>query len=225
MAQWAQVIPGAQVIDGAIFTQDVGFQARAVGIDNYTPYYLYLKDADAYIAPFWVGAIRALTHTTDWAYVTVSSPFGPQGVPPGISSFIHLTWTDSPEVQQSPGSSIAGTGGGGPPVIVNVIDGSFDQDFLTTVIDVPVAPASPIIIPTSILTSRKALMLQSSLLNDRLIFVGGPTVTADETSTGGAQLGPGQSFPIDTSVAVPYIISASLRVSGLNQKCIVIEAA
>ena len=237
MSAWAQIIPGAQVLDGAIFTKDVGFQAHAVEIDNYTPYYLYLKDADAYIAPFWVGAIRVLSHTTDYAYVEVASPFGPQGIPIGTSYMIHLIWVDSKEVQSSPGTSLGGIGvSGGPvppvnvnvtggPVTVNVTGASFDQDFLTTILDVPVSPAAPIIIPTGILTLRKALMLQSSVLNDRLIYVGGPTVTADEASTGGAQLGPGQSFPIDTSIAIPYIISAGLRASGLNQKCIVIEGA
>src|ERR1035437_5138090 len=234
MGAWSQIIPGAQVLDGAIFTQDVGFQAHAVLIDNYTPYYLYLKDADSYIAPFWVGAIRVLSHTTDYAYVTVASPFGPQGVPSGTSYMIHLIWVDSKEVQSTPGSSIGGTGGGAPPVNVNVTGGpvtvnvvgsSFDQDFLTTVISVPVSPAAPLLIPTSILTLRKALMLQSSILNDQLIYVGGPTVTADEASTGGAQLGPGQSFPIDTSVAVPYILTVANRATGLTQKIIVIEAA
>jgi hypothetical protein len=224
MGQWSQIIPGAQVIDGAYFTQDVGFQARAVGIDNYTPYYLYLKDADSYIAPFWTGAIRVLTHTTDYAYVQVASPFGPQA-PVGVSYLVHLVWTDSPEVQQTPGSSIAGSSSPAPPVIVNVTGSSFDLDFLTTVLDVPVSPAPPIIIPTSILASRKALMLQSSLLNDQLIYVGGSNVTPDEAVHGGAQLGPGQSFPIDSSLAIPYVICNGLRATGLSQKLIVIEAA
>src|SRR5665647_874871 len=140
MGAWSQIIPGAQVLDGAIFTQDVGFQSHAVLIDNYTAYYLYLKDADSFIAPFWVGAIRILSHTTDYAYVTVASPFGAQGVPTDPSYFIHLVWVDSKEVQSTPGSSIGGTGGGAPPVDVNVTNSpvavtvvnvsSFDQDFL-----------------------------------------------------------------------------------------------
>ncbi len=223
MAVWTQTIPGAAVIDGALFSQDIGFKASAVGVDNYTPYYLYFKDSGSYIAPYWIGAIRSLIHTTDYAYCSVASPFGAQGIPIGVSSFINLVWTDSDQVQQTPGTYIGGTGS--PVPAMTVIGTPFDKQFLTTVINVPVSPASPLLIPSAILTLRRGLMLQSSLLNDQLIYVGGSTVTANEASTGGAQLGPGQSFPIDTSLAIPYVITTALRTSGLSQKIIVIEAA
>lgn len=223
MAQWTQIIEGVNVVDLASFSQDVGFQPKSVGVDNYTPYYLYFKDSDSYIAPYWVGAIRSLIHTTDYGYCQVKSPFGAQGVPPGTNSFIHLIWTDV-EVPSTPGTSIAGAGGSAvPPSTVTVEP--FDLEFKTTVIDVPVSPAAPAQVPTSALTLRRGMMLQSSPLNDQIIYLGGPTVTADEAVTGGAQLWPGQSIPIDTSLAIPYVLCIANRASTLAQKLIVIEAA
>lgn len=222
MAQWSQVIPGASVVDQALFSTQVGFNAKSVLIDNYTPYYLYFKDADSYISPYWIGAVRNLIHTTDWAYCQVVSPFGAQGTPVGVNQFIHLVWTDA-DVGASPGLSITGSSPVVPSVYVE--ETPFSLLLKTTVLDVPISPAAAIVIPTTALTNRRALMLQSSTLNDQLIYVGGSGVTADETSTGGAQVSPGQSFPIDTAIAMPYVISAAGRLSGGNQKIIVIEAS
>lgn len=117
------------------------------------------------------------------------------------------------------------TGSGSNVIVTNFADLTFHEKFKTTVIDVPVTPAAPLIIPSSILVDRLALMLQSSFLNDQLIYVGGSTVTADETSTGGAQMQPGATFPIDTSKAIPYVITSKDRATALHQKIIVIEAA
>lgn len=220
MAQWAQIIEGSQVVDGVSFSQQVGFQAKAVGIDNYTPYYIYLKDADSWIAPYWAGAIRVLIHTTDWAYVSVSSPFGAQGVPAGVSSFIHLVWTDNPNVQQTPGASI-----GGSSAAVGVFGEPFNKELLTTILDVPVTGNPALMIPASILAFRRGLMLQSAILNDQIIYVGGSLVTADESATGGAQMTPGSSFPIDSSLAIPYVITPADRVDTTPQRIIIIEAA
>lgn len=202
MAVWAQIIPGASVIDGAIFTQDVGFQGHAVGIDNYTPYYLYLKDADAYIAPYWVGVIRVLSHATDYAYVKVASPFGAQA-PVGPSYFIHLTWTDSREIQQTPGNSIAGSIGSPPVVVTGTELIQYDSNVITVGL-------TRIAIPIQYTTDRRAVLLQSSKYNDpaATIYIGGPNVTADDGAKGGIQLSPGMSYPMDLDFpAIPYAIS------------------
>lgn len=202
MAQWAQIIDGTLVHDGALFTQDVGFQAKAVGVDNYTPYYLYLKDADAFIAPYWVGVIRVLTHTTDYAYVKVQSPFGPQ-TPPPPNYFIHLTWTDSDQVQQTPGSSIAGSISSPPIITVEQALLQYDSNVITVAL-------VPIAIPIVYVADRKAVLLQSSKWNNpaATIFIGGPLVTADDGNKGGIQLSPGMSYPMDLSeTAIPYAIT------------------
>jgi len=107
-----------------IDAKNIGFQASKVYIDNYTSYYFYLRDALAYIPPWWLGAVWKLYHTTDWAYVDLKSPFSATQSPTDPSYFLRLVWTDEEEVPLSQGSSSLGTSIsvniGPPPISVTV---------------------------------------------------------------------------------------------------------
>jgi hypothetical protein len=199
---------------GFVVNQDIGFQARAVAIDNYTAYYIFLRDAQAFIAPYWVGAIRVLLHTTTRAYAELLSPFTtePQ-VPTDPSFFARFIWTDATDAPFTPGQSIYG-GSGTPPIVV--IGGGFVTEFLSTVVTVGVAA---VVLPATPLANRKSMLVQAAQDNTAVIYIGGSTVTADQAATGGIQLNPGQSMPIDTTAtAIPYAISTAAA-----QKLIVLE--
>lgn len=185
-----------------IVSQNVGFQAKAVAVDNYSAYYIYLKDADSYIPPFWGGAVRVLYHTTDFAYAELSSPFGDPQLPSDPSFFCEFTWTDA-DSPFTPGGSIAGTSAVIPPLFVLDV---FQVAFETTVVPLTAGIAIPI--PATPFAARTSLMLQAPASNTSVIYLGGPAVTANEAITGGVQLFPGQSLPIEAAFgAVPWVVS------------------
>jgi hypothetical protein len=107
-----------------LVSQLVGFAKPllSVGIDNYTPYWIYLRDADSYIPPYWVGAIRSLVHTSQYAYAEVKDPFGAPAVPNIVDPayFAHFVWTDTAEGYAS-GSAIGGVANTPtPPIVVTI---------------------------------------------------------------------------------------------------------
>lgn len=127
MAQWNSTIPlttGAPVIP-VILDQNVGFQARSVLVDNYTAYWLYIRTADSFIPPYWIGAILQLTHQTDWVYIELKTPFGVDQIanpPTGPSYLVRSIWSDEQNVVAGSGlpgagnlvtGGVAGAGGGG----------------------------------------------------------------------------------------------------------------
>lgn len=198
-----------------IVTQNVGFQAKAVAVNNYSAFYVYIKDADSYIPPFWGGTVLVLFHTTDYAYAELASPFGDPQVPSDPSYFIEFTWTDIPS-PFVPGGSIAGTSLVIPPF--NVVD-DFQQLFLSTIVDLTGGFPKPL--PATPMTGRTSLMLQAPYSNTHIVYVGGHTVTADQTPSGGVQIYPGQSMPIEAGAnAVIYGVQDAL---ALPQYIIVLE--
>ena len=186
--------------------KNIGFQAQSVVIDNYTTWWLYLKEPDIHIPPYWIGVVRNLAHQTDWAYAEWHSPFTDIQQPAGIESyFAHFIWTDEILVPAG-GSLLQGftfTPGGviAPGSFVNLPD--------TSVLVVPVSPAAPIALPAIPLTGRRALMLQASELNTDYIYIGGPNVTTNRTAggKGGISLAPQQTYPIDSNGAISYAIA------------------
>jgi hypothetical protein len=76
-------------------------------------------------------------------------------------------------------------------------------------------------VPSSPLAGRTTILMQSAPDNTAVIYVGSATVTADESSTGGIQIGIGQNLPVDASAAANlYAIAGA---SG--QKLIILEGA
>jgi hypothetical protein len=185
--------------------KNIGFQAQSVFIDNYTTWWLYLKDADIYIPPYWIGVVRNLHHATDWAYAEWRSPFLDLQQPAGISSFFaHFVWTNEILIPAG-GNLLQGfsfsTGG--------VITG---QSFVnlpdTSVIQVPiVAPA--VALPAIPLVRRRAIMIQAAETNTDYVYIGGPNVTTSRNpaALGGISLAPQQVYPIDTNGAISYAIA------------------
>lgn len=107
---------------GITYTGDIGFEAHAVIVDNYTGYWLYFPDGDAYVAPYYIGVVIPLAHSTTHAAFILKSPFtgtAPQS-PTGVSYFVHHVWVDAPLGANA--GSLVNIGGGGPtppqPVIV-----------------------------------------------------------------------------------------------------------
>lgn len=91
--------------------KNIGFQATAVYIYNYTAYWIYLPGAEVYIPPFWADACRFLTHTTDYTYVEIKTPANIEQNPTVSSYVLRLTWTSEPAIY-SEGSNLNPT----PPV-------------------------------------------------------------------------------------------------------------
>ncbi len=186
-----------------IIATNVGFQAHAVAIDNYSAYYLYIKDALSFIPPFWGGAVRILFHTTDQAYAELESPFGDPQTPGDPSYFVDFTWTDA-AAPFNAGGSIAGVTNN---VLLNVLD-DFRLEFLSTIVTLT---SFPLPLPATPMPGRTSLMLQAPYSNSGIIYVGGSNVTADQAPTGGVQIYPGQSMPIEAGFgAVPYGIQDPL---------------
>ncbi len=192
--------------DDFVIAKNIGFQAQSVAVDNYTAYWIYFPGADAYAPPFWGGIILSLGHTSDYAYAKLLSPFtGSAQAPTDPSYQLHTVWSDQ-VVPFNAGQQIAGTGGvGPPPFIVNITPDDFKLEFLSTIIIITNV-AQPI--PTAALTDRTSLLLQAPFDNTDIVYVGGMGVTADETATGGIQIGPGQSCPVETDGAIIYAIAA-----------------
>jgi len=95
------------------FSGNIGFNARTVLVDNYTAYWLYFPDADAYVPPFYGGVVLSLIHTTDFGRFSIQSPFVNPQVPVATSYFVHTVWTDG-VLSPSPGVLIEAPGGGPP---------------------------------------------------------------------------------------------------------------
>ena len=132
MASFHQTVPVASLANTGILpiiSQNVGFKARSVIIDNYTAYYLYLRDADSYIAPYFTGAIRPLEHTTDFAYLAIQSPFEAEQSPTDTSFFVHAIWVDA-DLGYNAGSQVIGIGGSNAPPPLPVTSGCCDNNFV-----------------------------------------------------------------------------------------------
>ncbi len=275
---WNKIIDLSSAATTDLISENVGFQATGVKVDNYSCYWIYFKDADSYVPPFWAGTILLLRHTTDIQYASLWSPADPgQGtqVFTTPSFFLHLEWTNATDISFAPGQSVAPSVPSLPvhvivdnfppsiPQDVNVLNDTldvniigiptvnvgnlqrvavqnevdvtvvgiptvnvanqvtvagdgFDTNFIATIVTVGVA-AVPC--PAVALVSRKGILVQAAPDNSNVIYLGGSTVTADETATGGIQLAAGQALPIDAfATAVLYAIS-----SAAAQKLIVIE--
>jgi len=76
----------------------IGFNPRGVIVDNITSYWLYFPQADQYCPPFTAGwTAPFLLNMAGYGYMEIKTPFGQQNqqnVPPDISQFVNLTWTD-----------------------------------------------------------------------------------------------------------------------------------
>lgn len=116
---------------GQAYSKDVGFDALAVIVDNYTGYWLYFPDADAYVAPYYIGVILNLDHATTRGAFILKSPFtgtAPQS-PTGTSYFVHLVWSQLP-LGASSGSLFNAAGSGPtPPQPVVVTNQCCDVDY------------------------------------------------------------------------------------------------
>lgn len=62
-------------------------------------------------------------------------------------------------------------------------------------------------VPATILSGRASLLVQN--VGTTTIYLGSSTVTADTSATGGVQLTPGQSMPIDLAAVALYAISGA----------------
>jgi hypothetical protein len=69
------------------------------------------------------------------------------------------------------------------------------------------ASATPL--PASPLANRKAVILQNPADGSETIFVGGSTVTADETTTGGYQIIAGDALAADAGSTILYGVGAA----------------
>lgn len=92
-----------------IFNQNVGFQATAVKVDNYSSYWIFFPNADSFVPPFWAGTILLLRHTTDIQETILKSPDANANPQPFTSPsfFLHLEWTNATDVSFNPGLSVA----------------------------------------------------------------------------------------------------------------------
>lgn len=186
--------------------KNIGFQSHSVIVDNYTTWWLWLKDPDVYIPPYWVGVIRNLEHQTDYAYAQWQSPFANPQPANGLQSFFaHFTWTS--EVLTPAGGNLLDGFSFSPGGVL--IPGSFVSLPDTTVLAVPVGPSAPVALPAVPLLGRRGLMFQASELNTDYIYVGGPNVTGARVpgGHGGISLAPQQTYPIDTDGAISYAIA------------------
>lgn len=104
--------PSGLVPNGNIaIAKGVGFQPQSVLIDNYTAYWLYIPDANSYIAPFYTGTVKPLRHSTDYVQIQYKSPFTVTQNPTDVSYFVYAVWTDA-VVAPAPGvASSVSTGG------------------------------------------------------------------------------------------------------------------
>lgn len=75
---------------------------------------------------------------------------------------------------------------------------------------------SAVALPSSALSNRRTITVQSDVTNSAYIYLGGSGVTADATSTGGLVLTAGQSISLDIGSATLYarstVASQSVRV-------------
>lgn len=87
-------------------SRSLGFNPLGVLVDNITAYWLYFPQADAYCPPFTQGWTSALIlNTAGYGYMEIKTPIGQtiqSNIPPGVSQFVNITWTDS-DVAFSPG--------------------------------------------------------------------------------------------------------------------------
>jgi hypothetical protein len=181
-----------------LVSQPVGFAKplAAVSIDNYTPYWIYLRDSDSYVPPYWTGAVRPLVHTSQYAYAEVKNPFTGDQSPNLIdaSYFMHFVWTDVPQGFQG-GSSISAVtmGGGGVPPSTTTITG-FTSVIISNSCNLFYATPTPIILE---LPQRKAVIIQAPITNRYPVFVGGADVSGyNATGNTGIMLLPGESLPM-----------------------------
>lgn len=204
MATWTENIDTPVVPSGIAVSKNIGFQAHSVIIDNFTTYWLYLKDADVYVPPYWIGVIRNLLHATDYAIAEWKSPFTTTQTPAGIESFFaHFVWV-SDVLPPAGGSLLDGFTFNDSGVLIG---SSFVNLPDTSVLAVPTL--SPIVIPTTPLANRRALMIQAAESNTDYIYVGGPNVSTSRVagSFGGVSLAPQQTYPVDTNGAPLYVIA------------------
>lgn len=75
-------------------------------------------------------------------------------------------------------------------------------------------------LPATLLANRKACIIQAPASNGATVYIGGAAVTADAAATGGYQLAPGASLPIDLGAGVIYG-----RVAAGTQPIVILEFA
>lgn len=195
-------LPNA-VANDLIISENVGFVPLAVAIDNYTAYWIYFPDADAFVPPFWGGVVLGLNHANS-ARAQLLSPLANPQAPVDPSYRLHTVWSDTP----SPFSGGSALAGGPSTPSITVID-DFTFVFLSTIVNLTGVPQP---LPAISMPNRTSLMLQAPYSNNALVYIGGINVTPDQTATGGVQIYPGQSIPIEAgATAIVYGVQDPLQ--------------
>lgn len=90
MQNWHQI--SIDLVPYTEYRKNIGFQAHTVVIDNYTPVWIYVPDANQYVPPYTAGFQVPLFHTTDYGYVTWVAPPGVPNPTPVGDTKAHITW-------------------------------------------------------------------------------------------------------------------------------------
>lgn len=98
MSEFIDQISFAPIIPTRPYTKPIGFTATAVYVDNYTAYWLFFKDAQRFVPPYYVGVCLLLITSTGNEYVEVKSPYTPTQSPTDPSYSVNLKWTDNASI-------------------------------------------------------------------------------------------------------------------------------
>lgn len=207
----ARIVP----VDQNLLSWEPGFSINGIAIDNNTGNWLRISAGnmagDFFVPPFCYGWQQKVVGARS---LTMRVWPGPATLPSvaGEGDAVKVFAT-AETLRTSIGytSQIA-------TAVINNLESSFDTEVLTTVVAVS---NTPVLLPAVALAGRSAVLLQSAPDNTFTIFVGGATVTADEASTGGIQMLPGMSLPIDADAnALIYGVCKSTQFGNM----IVMEA-
>ena len=95
MAIWTKTISAPSDLSVPAISENIGFQAQSVVVDNFTPYWLYIPSSLGYIPPWTTDVVRGLIHATDFVKVEWRSPFGDTQVIQSTAKFVSFLFTDA----------------------------------------------------------------------------------------------------------------------------------
>ena len=119
MAIWTKTISAPSDLSVPAISENIGFQAQSIVVDNFTPYWLYIPSSLGYIPPWTTDVVRGLIHATDFVKVEWRSPLSDTQVLQSTAKFVSFLFTDA----IIPASS--GTIAYGIPQLVNNIITSY----------------------------------------------------------------------------------------------------
>lgn len=126
MAIWTKTISAPSDLSVPAISENIGFQAQSIVVDNFTPYWLYIPSSLGYIPPWTTDVVRGLIHATDFVKVEWRSPFGDTQVVQSTAKFVSFLFTDA-IIPSAPGTLAYGTAQlttTSLPILYNVVNNS-----------------------------------------------------------------------------------------------------